>query len=152
VSDRANTIVFPPFLLLGALASGVFLKFLFPTPLFPSLWSKVVGALVVALSVVVLALAARALRQSKTAFDVRRPTTHIVSSGIFGMSRNPVYFSMLLLHLGLGLLLNSLWMTLLVVPFGSALCLAVIKPEERYLEDKFGDTYRSYKASARRWI
>ena len=44
------------------------------------------------------------------------------------------------------------WMTLLVVPFGSALCLAVIRPEERYLEDKFGDTYRAYKASARRWI
>jgi protein-S-isoprenylcysteine O-methyltransferase Ste14 len=59
---------------------------------------------------------------------------------------------MLLLQLGVGLLLNSLWMMALVVPMGSALCLAVIRPEERYLEDKFGDVYRGYRLSVRRWV
>jgi protein-S-isoprenylcysteine O-methyltransferase Ste14 len=43
-------------------------------------------------------------------------------------------------------------MVALVVPMGSLLCLAVIRPEERYLEAKFGEPYRSYRASVGRWI
>jgi protein-S-isoprenylcysteine O-methyltransferase Ste14 len=73
----------------------------------------------------------------------------LVHSGPFRYSRNPVYFSMLLLQLGVG---NSPWMVALVIPMGSLLCVALIRPEEHYLAGKFGDPYRSYQARVGRWI
>jgi protein-S-isoprenylcysteine O-methyltransferase Ste14 len=43
-------------------------------------------------------------------------------------------------------------MVALVLPMGSILCLTVIRPEERYLEERFGDRYRSYQHRAGRWL
>lgn len=71
---------------------------------------------------------------------------------MFRLTRNPIYLSMMLLYVGLSLLVNSPWTLLLAIPTGSALCLAAIKPEERYLEAKFGDAYRHYRAAVPRWI
>jgi protein-S-isoprenylcysteine O-methyltransferase Ste14 len=88
----------------------------------------------------------------KTAFDVRKETTALVTSGVFRFTRNPVYLSMVLLVIGVGLALNSLWSLVLAIPTGSALCLTAIKPEERYLDARFGDAYRAYRATVPRWF
>jgi protein-S-isoprenylcysteine O-methyltransferase Ste14 len=152
MTDRAQVRVLPPFIQLGMLATGVSLRFAFPAPFLPTAAAAAAGAAIVVVAIAFVVLAARELRRARTAFDVRRPTTALVSTGPFRLSRNPVYFSMLLLQLGLGLLLNSPWMIALVIPMGSALCLAVIRPEERYLEEKFGDPYRSYQARVGRWL
>ena len=95
---------------------------------------------------------ARELSKARTAFDVRKPTTNLVRQGVFRLSRNPVYFSMLLLCAAIALLANSVALLALSLPAGSALCLLVIRKEERYLEQKFGSEYLAYKASVRRWI
>jgi protein-S-isoprenylcysteine O-methyltransferase Ste14 len=96
--------------------------------------------------------AARELARARTAFDVRKPTTSLVRHGVFRLSRNPVYFSMLLLCVGISLLANSMAELVFSLLAGSALCLLVIRKEERYLEQKFGSTYLAYKSSVRRWI
>jgi protein-S-isoprenylcysteine O-methyltransferase Ste14 len=103
-------------------------------------------------SIVLVALALRALARARTAFDVRKATTSMVTSGIFRITRNPVYLSMTLLYLSISLVVNSIPMAVIVVPLGSSLCLLAIKPEERYLESKFGVSYLSYRARVRRWI
>jgi protein-S-isoprenylcysteine O-methyltransferase Ste14 len=59
---------------------------------------------------------------------------------------------MMLLYLAVAFAANSLWMLLLVWPTGSALCLAVIRKEEDYLQRKFGDQYALYRQQVRRWI
>jgi protein-S-isoprenylcysteine O-methyltransferase Ste14 len=59
---------------------------------------------------------------------------------------------MVLLVIGVGLTLNSPWSLLLAIPTGSALCLTAIKPEERYLDARFGDAYRAYRATVPRWF
>jgi protein-S-isoprenylcysteine O-methyltransferase Ste14 len=59
---------------------------------------------------------------------------------------------MVLLVIGIGVILNSLWSLLLAIPTGSALCLTAIRPEERYLEAKFGDAYRGYRERVPRWF
>ena len=91
-------------------------------------------------------------RAGGTAFDARKTTTALVDSGVFRFTRNPVYLSMVLLVIGVGLILNSSWSLLLAVPTGSALCLTAIRPEERYLEAKFGETYRAYRSEVPRWF
>jgi protein-S-isoprenylcysteine O-methyltransferase Ste14 len=152
MTDRAQVRVLPPLIQLGMLATGISLRLAFPAPFLPRAAAVPVGAAIVSVSIAFVVLAARELRKSRTSFDVRRSTTALVSTGPFRVSRNPVYLSMLLLQLGLGVLLNSPWMIALVVPMGSILCLAVIRPEEHYLEEKFGDLYRSYQGRVGRWL
>ena len=89
---------------------------------------------------------------ANTPFDVRKPSTEIVTSGVFQRSRNPIYLGMLLLYTGIAILANSLWILILVLPFAIILQKGVIEPEEAYLEQKFGDEYLRYKARVRRWI
>jgi protein-S-isoprenylcysteine O-methyltransferase Ste14 len=92
------------------------------------------------------------LAKAKTAFDVRKPTTEIVTGGVFRMSRNPTYLSMMLGFLGIASLIDSLWLLLLAPLLIVILEKGVIEPEERYLEQAFGEKYLRYKARVRRWI
>lgn len=150
--DRANVKVLPPVILLGALVLGLVGRAALRGARLPRRGWRWLGLAPIALAVGLVASAVRQMRRARTALDVRRPTTAIVSGGAFSVSRNPIYLSMVLTYLGVSWLVGSLPMVLLVVPLGSALYLLAIKPEERYLEEKFGATYVTYKANVRRWI
>jgi protein-S-isoprenylcysteine O-methyltransferase Ste14 len=57
-----------------------------------------------------------------------------------------------LLYLGLALLFAAAWALVVLVPILLVLHFAVILLEEAYLERRFGEAYRSYRARVRRWI
>jgi len=79
-------------------------------------------------------------------------TTLILQAGPFGVSRNPLYLGLIALDAGLALLAGSFW-ALVLVPLGvAALLWGAIRPEERYLSDKFGAEYDAYRARVRRWL
>ena len=64
-----------------------------------------------------------------------------------------MYLGTTLVYLGLGVEAGSIWAIVLVVPLLWVINTSVIAPEERYLERKFGDAYRAYKALVRRlWL
>ena len=65
--------------------------------------------------------------------------------------RNPMYVGLLLLVGGFGIAFASDWTLVLLVPLALLLRNGVVLREERYLEDKFGEDYRRYKASVPRW-
>jgi protein-S-isoprenylcysteine O-methyltransferase Ste14 len=152
LEDKANVTVLPPLIPLLAIGAGVLVHLAFPMAIAPEAVTTPSGVVLILNSILFVVAAAHELTKARTAFDVRKPTTALVRSGVFRLSRNPVYFSMLLLCVGVALLANSLAMLLLSLPAGSALCLLVIRKEERYLERKFGDAYLAYKATVRRWI
>ena len=84
--------------------------------------------------------------------DPGRPTSQVIKTDVFSISRNPLYLGVAVLLLGGALAVNNLWalVTLLV---SIILCTYVlIRPEERYLTAKFGDEYVGYRASVRRWL
>jgi len=81
-----------------------------------------------------------------------RPTTAIVETGPYRFTRNPIYLGMVLGLIGLAIAFNSLWLLLTLVPFALAICFGVVAREEAYLERKFGDVYRRYRARVRRWL
>jgi len=83
---------------------------------------------------------------------VRTPTTVIVSVGVYRLTRNPMYFSLAILYLGITCWVNSIWCLLLLFPVLIVVNEGVIKREEKYLEKKFGDEYLKYKSTVRRWI
>lgn len=92
------------------------------------------------------------MRRASTAVNPSLPTTAIVSGGVFGLSRNPIYLSFTLLYCGIALLFNGLWAFLFLPPLIAVVHTGVIMREENYLEQKFGDEYLRYKARVRRWI
>ncbi len=96
--------------------------------------------------------AALLLRTARTAIEPWKPTTAIVTTGVYGISRNPIYLGLALGYAGLSFLADSM-AALAGLPFALVIMhYGVIKREERYLEGKFGDGYATYRRSVRRWI
>lgn len=80
------------------------------------------------------------------------PTTALVTTGPFRWSRNPNYLGAILAGIGGALALDSPWLILAALVAGLVLELWMIRPEERYLEEAFGEAYRRYRRQTRRWI
>jgi len=81
-----------------------------------------------------------------------RPSSTLVTGGIHGWSRNPIYVGMFLLYAGIGLVVRSPWILILTLPLAITIRYGVVAREEAYLERRFGDAYRDYKTRVRRWL
>lgn len=152
IVDNPGVIAFPPALYAGTLFAGLLLHLLFPIYLLPRSVAIVLGAAIIFVAGLIAISAIRAMRRASTAVNPSLPTTAIVSGGVFAFSRNPIYLSFTLLYCGIALLFNSLWAFLFLPPLIAVVHTGVIKREENYLEQKFGDEYLRYKARVRRWI
>jgi protein-S-isoprenylcysteine O-methyltransferase Ste14 len=114
-------------------------------------------ALAVALAQVsaFIALAAfAAFWRHRTTLDPFRPqrARALVTRGIFRFSRNPMYLSLLLLLAAYAVRLGAWASWAGPLAFGLYVTRYQIVPEERALEDLFGDSYRAYKRQTRRWL
>jgi protein-S-isoprenylcysteine O-methyltransferase Ste14 len=96
--------------------------------------------------------AARRFNAAGTNIPPNLPTTALVVDGIYRRTRNPLYLGTTLIYLGLGVAAGSFWAIGLAVPLLWVINVGVIAREERYLERKFGEAYRAYKARVRRWV
>lgn len=152
MADHADVAVFPPALVAGSALLGFVLQKLAPNPVLPKRVRRGLGLVLTGSAFAVAFSALHELREAHTAVDVRKPTTAVVTTGIYAYTRNPLYLAMMMLYLGIGSLRNSRWHWLLALPTVAALQLAVIAREEAYLERKFGAEYLGYKARVRRWI
>ena len=79
-------------------------------------------------------------------------TTHLVSTGIFRFSRNPMYLSLTGLLVAWAVYLQSAVSFIGIFLFIYFITQWQIKPEEYWLEKKFGESYLAYKKKVRRWI
>jgi protein-S-isoprenylcysteine O-methyltransferase Ste14 len=79
-------------------------------------------------------------------------TSSLVVSGIFQLTRNPMYLGMLVALLGLGDLLDNLLGFSGALIFFGYMTVFQIKPEEEIMLEKFGEPYRQYCMSVRRWL
>jgi protein-S-isoprenylcysteine O-methyltransferase Ste14 len=153
VADHPGVIAMPPFLYLGVFLAAVVAQWLVPLPIFPR--TAVAVALGLTLAVVAIA-AARWGRRTMTAAgtNVRptRPATTIVTTGPFRYSRNPLYVALTLLYVGLTTAVNTWWGFVLLVPLLATMHFGVVRREERYLDRKFGDSYRAYRSRVRRYV
>ena len=94
----------------------------------------------------------RAFRRHDTSSDPKEEATAIVDTGLFRFSRNPGYLAAGALQAVLGLLFNSVWILLTIIPAMIVIHKVVVLREEAYLEDRFGEEYLDYKSRVRRWI
>lgn len=126
-------------------------------PLFISLGdgaALVLAGILVLKGIAVALLGVREFRRKATTVDPRYPerAASLVTGGIFTQTRNPMYFGMLLCLAALAIWLRSLPALLFLPLFVLYLNRYQIAPEERAMEERFGEPYRRYRETVRRWI
>jgi protein-S-isoprenylcysteine O-methyltransferase Ste14 len=142
----------PPLVFLLAILLGIALNRAWPLPLRGPSTFRLLGPVVILCAVLLFVLSLREFRKAGTPLRGTRRTTTIVRTGPYRFSRNPIYWSFILLVLGLSVWLNNLWLLIMLVPAIGVIAAAVIPREERFLERNFHDQYSSYKATVRRWL
>jgi protein-S-isoprenylcysteine O-methyltransferase Ste14 len=151
-TDNPGVVMRPPFLYAGALAVVFVCRWFWPMLIFDrgaTLWP---GIALVAIAFAFMLWGRRTLAAAGTNINPARPTTTIVSSGPFRFSRNPLYLGLTLAFLGITLAVDTWWGIVVLVPVAVIMHRGVVLREERYLENKFGDSYRQYRARVRRYL
>jgi protein-S-isoprenylcysteine O-methyltransferase Ste14 len=134
---------------------AIALQFVVPLSLgfrLPGLAFIVGGAALFTLGVILVIRARREFARQGQPTDPGHPTTRVVTTGVFSISRNPLYLGVACILGGIGLALNLPWVLVLLLPSLIACHYVLIAPEESYLASKFGEEYRSYVATVHRWI
>lgn len=150
--DNAQVAFHPPLLLALALIIGFVIRWAAPLPFLPRGLSVSLGPMVTAASFGLFFWAVYTMRAGNASIPTSEPTDAIIVRGPFRFSRNPIYLSMLLLQVGVGIWANSPWFFMLAAISAVLLSWGVISREERYLERKFGSEYSSYMSRVRRWL
>lgn len=110
------------------------------------------GAALIIVGTVLVVLARREFAQHGQPTEPGRPTGKLVTTGVFSVSRNPLYLGGICMLVGIALAVNLPWVFLLLLPALVAGHYILIAPEERYLAAKFGQDYTLYAASVHRWL
>ena len=110
------------------------------------------GAALIVVGVALVVLARREFARRNQPTDPGHPTTQVVTTGVFSISRNPLYLGAVCFLAGMALAVNLPWALVLLLPSLAACHYVLIAPEERYLVAKFGEEYRTYAATVHRWI
>jgi len=142
-------------LLAGAVVASVGLELTLirlPVPLAETQLVRALGALLLLMGIALALCAAVTLRGHRTAIRPDKPSSTLVSTGPFALSRNPIYLGETVGLLGAGLATNRLWLVASAPVFAFAVTRLAIQREERYLERTFGAAYVGYKALVRRWL
>ena len=121
--------------------------------LFGPPWNRI-GWILIAMGVLVDAVSVAAFIRAKTTVNPLRVdrATHLVVSGLYRVTRNPMYLGLITLLAGWALLLGSFSPWLLVMAFERLIVTFQIRAEESALAAKFGDEYVQYARRVNRWF
>jgi protein-S-isoprenylcysteine O-methyltransferase Ste14 len=154
-ADTASVIAPPPLIALATLIIGVAGDWLLPLNVLASVlnWPARIGiGAVLLLGGGALVVAGeQAFKQVGTNVPPWRPALALATTGIYAHLRNPMYVGAMLMLAGIAAALASDWLVILLVPTALVLHFGVVRREERYLEAKFGEDYRRYKANVPRY-
>lgn len=151
-STSRTTHILPPTYLFASLLLMGALRLFVPGPQVASAPWTLIGIAPMVLGIGLNILGDAQFKRAKTAISPFQAPSALVTSGVFRWSRNPMYVGMVLLVLGVGILLGRA--TPLVVPVLLFLVLAFrfVPQEEQAMAAHFGEAYRGYTASVRRWL
>src|SRR5574341_1519597 len=97
------------------------------------------GAVLIILGAALVVLARREFAQRGQPTDPGLPTSKVVTTGVFSVSRNPIYLGAVCFLIGIALAVNLPWALVFLLPALVACHYILIAPEERYLAAKFGE-------------
>ncbi|MCB0119315.1 MAG: isoprenylcysteine carboxylmethyltransferase family protein [Anaerolineales bacterium] len=151
-TDHAQVKVNPFLIYISFALLSLALQRLVPLPFLGEAPAQVIGAILVISNLIAGLPALIGMIAARTSPNPNRPTTALVLSGTFRLSRNPMYLGLSLVYCGVATILQLPWGLIFLPLIVWLLTIWVIIPEEKYLEEKFGAEYSNYKLKVRRWI
>ena len=153
--DNAGVIAPPPLLALAAIVFRLLLDGLFPAYMLTVLLDfdqrLPIGLALMAAGLALVVAANLSFRAAGTHPEPWKPSTRIVTTGIFAWLRNPMYVGGTVALVGLAILIASDWMVVTTIIMAVVIHFGVVRREERYLATKFGNAYRDYCARVSRY-
>lgn len=151
---KPTEIPWPPLLLVATLVLGWLAGRLYPLrwPGIDDLPARLVGYGLGAAGIALAAWALVTLYRAGTTVRPNQGAARLVTDGPFRYRRNPIYMGDVLILLGLAQLTLNIWFAILAPVFALAVYRLAILPEERHLEERFGQAYLDYKERTRRWF
>jgi protein-S-isoprenylcysteine O-methyltransferase Ste14 len=150
--DHAVIRIPPPILTIIHITMAILLGALAPLPIPLPPLIQWVGLIFAALGFIIGVLAFVEFKRARASVNPKGSTKSIVTTGIYGYTRNPIYLGFVFMLIGLPLNMGTYWGIILVWPLVTFMNNMTIKHEEAYLEKKFGEAYTSYKSRVRRWL
>jgi protein-S-isoprenylcysteine O-methyltransferase Ste14 len=142
----------PPTYLYAAVALIIVLHVLIPgSQIISSPW-RYLGFLPLLMGVALNLLADQAFKRHKTTVKPFEESTFMVTSGVFRITRNPMYLGFALMLAGIAVLLGSITPWIVVAGFPMLMEKLFIQIEETMLEARFGSAWLEYKQRVRRWF
>ena len=155
VDGPGDTVAFrlwPPVAIGGPLVVGWFVTLQWGDPVDLGDWRVPLGWVLGLLFVVWNAWSLFLFGRHETGLLPGQATNAMIEEGPYRLSRNPLYVGLLALYLALALLAPSFW-GLVLFPVAVLLVLwGAIRPEERFLRQRFGAQYDDYTRRVRRWL
>jgi protein-S-isoprenylcysteine O-methyltransferase Ste14 len=156
--DRSNSPgvhVPPPLIYLAGFAAGWGLHQLWPIELVPESMTAAAGVTAAVLVTVGSVLAFAGLygfARYRTALVPSMRASHLITTGVYRLSRNPIYLGFTWLYLGAALHNDVAWTLPFLLVVSWVMNRYVIAREEQHLTAVFGDAYRDYCRRVRRWL
>lgn len=151
--DAVGAPVPPPAVLAAAILLGFLVNMWKPFALeIPTVPARVAGGILLLGGFAMGLMAARALAEGGSSPLPHRASGALVAHGVYRLTRNPIYLSMAVLLAGIAVLARSGWHLVMLAIFLLVINGTQIPREERYLEARFGDSYREYARNVRRWL
>ena len=147
-----NRNIHPPILVLLYTAIAYLLGWFFPLPFTPPVILRNIGFFMTFAGFLLGVGAFIEFRKAHTTLDPHGSVKQLVTSGVYRLTRNPIYLGFLLMVIGLPLNSGFYWGIPIAPFFATTITRLVIEREEAYLEKKFKDQYTSYKSRVRRWL
>lgn len=132
--------------------AGWFLNWLHPLPSFSGKPLEATGALMGLAGTSLALWGVYELHRAGTAVRPGNPVTALVTWGPYRYTRNPLYVAVTIIYLGIVSSSGLVWLLATLAPALAIVHWKIVLYEEQFLEGRFGDSYRAYKAQVRRWI
>ncbi|MEO8085421.1 MAG: isoprenylcysteine carboxylmethyltransferase family protein [Bacteroidota bacterium] len=113
---------------------------------------KIAGVILLIVSIFFLVRSLRQFFLTKNTLILIKPATSLQTTGIYGITRNPMYVGLGIVYLGITAFIGN-WWNIIFFPFLILIIQEyIIKREENYLEIEFREQYEAYKKKVRRWL
>lgn len=142
----------PPAIYILAIVAGWLLQQQWPLPFIAHDTALWVGLAFVAVGLVMALMSVVTMLRGHGTVNTNLQSSALVVSGIYRVSRNPMYVALTLMYTGFAIAMSLPW-SLILLPFIVIFIQTmVIAREEASLEKTFGQQYTEYKARVRRWL
>ncbi|MCO5237853.1 MAG: isoprenylcysteine carboxylmethyltransferase family protein [Chitinophagaceae bacterium] len=153
--SRGPGVYIPPpllYVLIFILAIFIQKKVTISDTLFHTTAVKIVGVIFLIVASFFLFRSLRQFFLTKNTVVLIKPASSLQTTGIYSVTRNPMYVGLALVYLGITCFIGNWWNVIFFPLLLIVIQEYIIKREEKYLEIEFGQEYNVYKQKVKRWL